>query len=198
MISKSSLARRATALLGGIALLKGALAPANLAAQSASSDPWLARTPSVAFESRRAVDAPVQIDVPKKDWMVLPTGESVLVVLASRLGDAVVLVERSALLQTLEPSQITDLFVQLEVDAIKVRHPKAADFKTRLLDVGDRRFIAVEYARPGVLGSERVRQYSLPIGKSLYRVTCISLASKFALYDPVFSHIAGSFSVTEQ
>jgi hypothetical protein len=48
-----------------------------------------------------------------------------------------------------------------------------------------------------VLGSERVRQYSVPVGRQLYRLTCISSAAQFAAYDPVFAHIAASFTATE-
>jgi hypothetical protein len=121
----------------------------------------------------------------------------VLLVLATKKGDAVVLVERSMLRQALEAADITDLFAQIETDAIKERQPKATDFQSKVLDAGDRRLVAVQYGRPGVLGSERVRQYSVAVGKQLYRVTCISSAAQFAAYDSVFSHIAASFTATE-
>jgi hypothetical protein len=187
---------RAVALL--LLAVAAAAAPA-LSAQGAAvkADPWLARSTRLQFQPQRAADAPVQIDLPKKDWSVLPSSGSVLLILASKKGDAVVLVERSSLAQPLEPADITDLFAQIETDGIKERQPKAADFQSKVLDAGDRRLVAVQYGRPGVLGSERVRQYSVPVGKSLYRVTCISSAAQFAAYDPVFSHIAASFSATE-
>jgi hypothetical protein len=186
----------------GLVLLAGSLAasfPAPLAAQAAAkaTDPWLARSAKLQVQPQRAADAPIQMDLPKKDWMVLPSSGSLVLALASRKGDAVVLVERSTLRQALEAEDITDLFAQLEVDAIKERHPKAADVQSKVLDLGARRLVAVQYTRPGVLGSERVRQYSVPVGRLLYRVTCISSAAQFAVYDPVFSHICGSFTVTE-
>src|SRR5262245_56293994 len=130
---------RTHAVLLGMVALTGFLAAASPAAQSAPTDPWFARVTGVDFESRRAADAPLQMDVPKKDWMVLPSSGSVLLVLASRRGDAVVLVERSVLQQALEAAKITDLFAQIEVDAVRERHPKAADFKSRLLYAGERR-----------------------------------------------------------
>jgi glucose/arabinose dehydrogenase len=161
------------------------------------SDPWLVKTAKFQFQPQKAADAAVQLDLPKKDWMALPSSGSVLLVIASRKGDAVVLVERSSLQQPLQAEDITDLFAQIETDAIKERQPKAADFQSRVLDSGERRLVAVQYARPGVLGAEKVRQYSIPVGKQLYRVTCISSAAQFAAYDPVFAHVAASFTTTE-
>ncbi len=52
-----------------------------------------------------------------------------------------------------------------------------------------RRLVAVQYSRPGVLGSERVRQYSVPVGTELYRVTCISSAAQIRRLRPgVLAH----------
>lgn len=194
---------RNVALLFCIVLVIGSLAgaaPPASGAQTAAAkatDPWITRSTKVQFQAQRAADAPLQLDLPKKDWMVLPSSGSVLLVLASKKGDAVVLVERTTLRQALEASDITDLFAQIETDAIKERQPKAADFQSKVLDSGDRRLVAVQYSRPGVLGSERVRQYSLAVGKQLYRVTCIASAGQFTAYDAVFSHIAASFNATE-
>ncbi len=194
---------RTSALVCGIVLLIGSLAGAwprmsgGQAPAARATDPWITRTTRVQFQPQRAADAPVQLDLPKKDWMVLPSSGSVLLVLATKKGDAVVLVERSMLRQALEAADITDLFAQIETDAIKERQPKATDFQSKVLDAGDRRLVAVQYGRPGVLGSERVRQYSVAVGKQLYRVTCISSAAQFAAYDSVFSHIAASFTATE-
>ena len=191
---------RIIALSGAIALLTGSLAaalPPAVAVQAESVDPWIASATRLEFQTQRAPDAAVQLDLPKKDWMVLPSSGPVLLVLASRKGDAVVLVNRSVLLVALEAADITDLFAQIEIDAIKKQHPKATDFQSKVLDAGQRRLVAVQYSRPGVLGGERVRQYSMPIGKQLYHVTCISSAAEFAAYNPVFSHIAASFRVIE-
>jgi hypothetical protein len=190
--------RRTTAGVAALILLVAA-PTATSAGQAAATktDPWLVKTAKLQFQPQRAAEAPVQLDVPKKDWSVLPSSGSVLLIIASKKGDAVVLVERTSLLQPLEPADITDLFAQIETDAIKERQPKAAEFQSKVLDSGARRMVAVQYSRPGVLGAERVRQYSMPVGKQLYRVTCISSAAQFAAYDPVFAHIAASFTAGE-
>lgn len=169
---------------------------ASQAAPAGAADTWLARSTRMAFQPWTSPDAPVRLDVPQKDWMVLPASGPIVFVMASRKGDAVVLVERATLRQALEPGDITDLFAQIEADAIRERHPKAADFELKVLDLGARRLVAVQYGRPGVLGPERVRQYSVPVGQQLYRLTCISRAAQFAVFGQVFSHVAASFTVT--
>lgn len=49
-----------------------------------------------------------------------------------------------------------------------------------------------------MLGPGLVRQYSVPIGTPLYRAARIRRAARCAVYDPVFPHIAASFTVTEE
>jgi hypothetical protein len=184
--------------LAAVAVTLGLAASSSQAAGAqAQADPWLMKSAKLQVQPQRAAEAPVQVDLPRKDWVVLPSSGSMVIILVSKKHDAVVLVERSALAQALAPSDITVLFAQIEADAIKERQPKAADFQSKVLDAGDRRLVAVQYSRPGSLGSERVRQYSVPVGKQLYRLTCISSAAQFAAYDPVFAHIAASFSATD-
>jgi len=190
--------RRTIAGVAALSLLVALPAPTSAGQAAATkTDPWLAKTAKLQFQPQQAPEAPVQLDLPKKDWSVLPSSGSVLLIIASKRGDAIVLVERTSLLQPLEPADITDLFAQIETDAIKERAPKASEFQSKVLDSGERRMVAVQYSRPGVLGAERVRQYSMPVGKQLYRVTCISSAARFAAYDPVFAHIAASFTAGE-
>ena len=79
----------------------------------------------------------LQLDLPKKDWMVLPS---------SGVGGAHRRPARRATpscsssdrrcVQPLDPADITDLFAQIETDAIKERQPKATDFQSKVLDSG--------------------------------------------------------------
>ena len=150
------------------ALLTGTVAatpaPQRKAATVASpgTDPWVSRAARLQVRPQRSADAPLQVEFPAKDWMVLPSSGALVFAAATRRGDAVVLIERSTLRQALDPADITDLFAQIEMEAIKERQPKAADFQSKVLDTGARRLVAVQYGRPGVLGNERVRQYLVP------------------------------------
>lgn len=167
-------------------------------AKPAAPDPWYGGTTRVQFQPLKGAAATgFQIDWPKKDWLLLPSAGSLLMVVASKKGDAMVVVERTDLRQTLEPSDITELFAQLESDAIKEKQ-KALDVQARVIEAGARRLVAVQYQRTGALGAERVRQYSVPVGKQLYRVICISSAQEFLKYDPVFAHMASSFVAAPQ
>lgn len=167
------------------------------AGKNGGQDPWYGRTTRAQFQPIKAPDGGFQMEWPKKDWMPLPSAGSLALVLASRKGDALVVVERSTLRQPLEPADITDLFAQLESDVVKEQQ-KALDVQARVIESGDRRLVAVQYQRAGVLGTERVRQYSMPAGKTLYRVTCISSDGRFASYDPLFAHMAASFAAVAE
>ena len=173
------------------------LGSASAVAQAPKADPWLARTTATDFDLQRGPDTPVRVAVPRKDWMVLPTGRSVLFVMAARKGDAVVMVERTPLSLPLEPDDVTEVLAQIQIDTIKSRETRASDFEPRVIDAGERRLVAVQYKRPGALGAERVRQYSLPIGKWLYHITCAASGNQFVSYEPLFAHIAGSFAASE-
>jgi hypothetical protein len=159
----------------------------------AGSDPWYGRTSRVQFQALKVAGEGFQVEWPKKDWLVVPSG-SLALVLVSKKGDAAVVVQRSSLRQPLDPSDITELFAQLEAESIKEQQ-KVLDLQARVIDAGARRLVAAQYQRDGALGVERVRQYSVPAGKRLYRLVCISTAGQFLAFDPVFAHIAASFTV---
>jgi hypothetical protein len=162
-------------------------------APPANTDPWYSRASRVQFQALKLVNEGFQMEWPKKDWLLVPSTSPLSVVLVSKKGDASIVVERSSLRQPLEASDITDLFAQLESDAIKAQQ-KALDVQARVIDAGAQRLAAVQYHRDGALGPERVRQYSIPAGKRLYRIVCVSTAAQFLAFDALFAHIASTFA----
>lgn len=177
--------------------LAALLACGGASLQAQKPDPWLARTNASAFDTQKGTEAPIVLNVPKNNWMTVPAPRSVLFLMAARKGDAVVSVERAPLSLALQPEDVTDVLAQIQVDAIKAREPRATEFEARVLDAGDRRFVAVQYRRAGVTGAERVRQYTLPVGHWLYHITCAASLTQFASYEAVFAHIASSFTAAE-
>jgi hypothetical protein len=161
--------------------------------RSAGSDPWYGRTSRVQFQPVKVAGEGFQLEWPKKDWLMVPSG-ALSLVLVNKKGDASVVIQRSLLRQPLDPSDITELFAQLESDAIKERQ-RALDLQARVIDAGGRRLVVVQYQRDGALGVERVRQYSVPAGRWLYRLVCVSSAAQFLSFDPIFAHMAASFAV---
>ncbi len=181
-----------TAILPLFFLLLFACSSLAQAPAPAGTDPWFGRTTRTAFQPLAVPEEGFQLEWPKKDWMRLPSAGPLSLVLASRKGDAIVVVERTTLRQALEPADITDLFAELESDAVKQRQ-KPLDLQARVISAGERRLVALQYQRAGALGEERVRQYSVPAGKRLYRLICVSTAAQVLSYDAIFAHIASTF-----
>ena len=128
-----------------------------------------------------------------KDWQAIGGAGDVVVSLAQKKNEAAVIVERFKMNTALAPQDVTDLFAQIETDVLKERQPKATDVASKVVDQNGQRLIVLDYARVGVAGPERVRQYSFPLGQVLYRLTCSAPTVHFAKYDQVFAHIADTF-----
>ena len=95
----------------------------------------------------------------------------------------------------LAPSEIDDGFAQLETEPVVSRQVSVNGVGTRVMELEGRRAVVVDFSRQGVAGGERVRQYSLPFGKHLYRLVCSAPAGLFAKYERTFAAMAGSFAL---
>jgi hypothetical protein len=153
------------------------------------------RAPKLEMQPFQGPNSRIRLEYPKKDWQVVPGGSSVIVTLAQKKGEAAVVVEESRLNQALASNDITDLFGQLEADIVKERQPSATDVQAKVVEAAGRRFVILTYGRKGVIGPERVRQYSIPTGIELYRLTCSAASAQFTRYEQVFAHMAASFAV---
>ena len=141
-------------------------------------------------------DSAFTIEIPKKDWRTLPGVGAVVVVFSDAKAEASVALEHARLQQSLEPSEITQLFVDIEVENIKARDAGSEGFRTALrTDPDGRRVIAIDFTRKGLKGVERVRQFSLPSGSDLFRLICSAGPQQFDRYAPVFEHMAESFKI---
>jgi hypothetical protein len=193
----------------GLSALVIALACAVIAGATESEQE---ATPPAAGEYGRAPKLEVQqfdnrqirFEYPKKDWeivprpatAVIPGATAPIVSVVQRKREAAVVVEQTKLHQPLALDDITDLFSQLEADSIRERQPQATDVRAKLVDVGGgRRLVILTYGRQGVGGPERVRQYSIPAGADLFRLTCVATVGQFGRYEAVFAHVAASFAV---
>jgi hypothetical protein len=170
-----------------------AAAGSALPAQQAA-DGWYGRNPKLQTLTLQDPGGAFRVEYPRKDWMVVPGGGASVLTLTHKKGEASVVLERSRLNQALEPSEITELFAQLEADYVKEVQLRSADLKSRVIDDGPRRLAAVQFVRQGQGGPETVRQYSIPVGRTLYRLICVSTPARIAKYEAVFAHIAASFA----
>lgn len=134
------------------------------------------------------------IDYPEKDWSLVPGGNAMLVAIAQRRFEAVLLVERSTLQVALSDEEIGDVFLSVEAEHIRESSPSATDIKADLQQLGDRRVAAFVYRRNGVLGPERVLQYSMPAGTSLYRIIAVAKPESFDRHLPALQAMAASLA----
>jgi hypothetical protein len=136
------------------------------------------------------------LEFPKRDWQTVSGVGSVIVVFSQAKTEASVAVEHAGLKQALAPEDITQLFVDLEVQNVKERDAKTGGFRTALRTGSDgRRVIAIDFTRQGLHGVEQVRQFSLPSGSDLFRLICSASPAVFDRYAPVFEHMAESFKI---
>jgi hypothetical protein len=162
------------------------------------------KTPGTPAASPHALKADAQVfrdpgsrfhfEFPKSGWQIVPGGTVAVVSLLERAGEAAVVIERNRLDTPLAPADITELFAQVEADTLREQQPAAAEIEARLTILDKRRVVVTNYSRRGVNGPERVRQYSISTGSVLYRLTCSALTPHFERHEPVFAHVAVTFS----
>jgi hypothetical protein len=171
-------------------LVAGLLVSAGLAPQFA----WSAAVSSKDFQLFRDPAGRFSLEFPK-DWQVNAGVGDVLVTFAQKKNEAALVVERFHLNLAPTAEKIDELFAQIEEDTLKERQPQASAVSHKIADANGRRFIVIDYTRPGLTRPlERARQYSLPIGQDMYRLICSAVPAQFAKYDPLFAHVNESFA----
>lgn len=157
---------------------------------------WLGGGKPDDYVTFKPADERFAVDVPKRDWRTVAGAGSVLVVFSEAKSEASVALEHIRLKQSLEPGDITQLFVDLEVESVKERDASADGFRTDLrTDAEGRRIIVIDFTHTGLRGPEQVRQFSLPWGSDLFRLICSAAPTMFERYAPLFDHMAGSFKL---
>jgi hypothetical protein len=102
-------------------------------------------------------------------------------------------VERIRLRQRLEPRDVTDVFAQIEADVVKENQPGAADVAAKMTREENRAVIVIDYTRETLGGRQRVRQYSIPAGADLYRITAMAQPNTFQRHEGVMAAMVGTF-----
>lgn len=126
------------------------------------------------------------------DWSMVSGASEPLVIFVPRNKEAALVVERFRMKQSLAKDDITDLFATIENEFLKENQPKITDVSSKIVTQNGKRIVVIDYTRPGLVEKERVRQYSFPVGQSLYRITCAAVAKEFRKYEPTFGDVAES------
>jgi hypothetical protein len=132
-----------------------------------------------------------EIDYPAKDWKRLPVGSSL--VAFARNDDATLSVDHVTLVESLTPSEVAGM-PAVELSTLKDQQPKAKDFKSDMLDSKAGRGVLIRYSRVGV-GPETVVQYSIPVGRELFRINGIITDKQLTKYEPIVMYMIQSFRV---
>lgn len=167
---------------------------ATSALAQAPSDPWFMRSPRPKdFEVPKVALGGFTIELPK-DWQLARGFNTFLLVVTEKtknsLPGASIIVERWQLADSLDVNEM--LATYLRDEYLKKRETAVQKFDQELKDVAGRKFILTRYTRDGVVGQDAVVDYSMPIGKVLYRVTGIAPMSQVTRYQPTFAHVAFS------
>ena len=171
----------------------------HLTAQAA--DPWFARSAKPKdFEAPRLPWAGINIELPK-GWQLLTGHSGILLTAAekarSNQAGGVIILEQMRLGDTLLPKDLTDATLNFEAVSTREREPSAEKFEQQIKQASDgRRFIFIQYTRPGLYGPDRVTQYSVPAGLTLFRVIGIAPEAQVAKYQSTCAHVADSFKAT--
>jgi hypothetical protein len=148
----------------------------------------------VEYQALTAPGGRFTLEYPKKDWRVLPGGGAVALTLGHSKNEAAVVIEYMRLDPPLSPNDITAVFVdEIELVELKQRQPGATNFRTGLMTGAEGKQGQIDFERPGMKGTEHVRQFSLPRGNDLYRIVCSAPMELFPKYEAVFSHIVETF-----
>jgi hypothetical protein len=134
-------------------------------------------------------------EYPTKDWEQIAGGTSSVMTLTPKKRDAAVVIEYQPLRLELAPSEIDEEFAKLELEPVTARQPGATNTGLKLVEMGANKVIVIEYSRKGLMGPETVRQYSLALGKHLYRIVCSAPTASFGKHEPVFTAIVESFKL---
>jgi hypothetical protein len=136
------------------------------------------------------------IDYPKRDWSLLPSVGSALVVFIHKSKEAIVAVERIKIPVALAPNDIIDETAKYEVEDWRARRPYATGFAAQVFPYFDSKAIIIDLTQPGALGPEHARLYTLFRGTDKYRVICTTTLPTFEKYKETIHKMALSLSPT--
>lgn len=131
-----------------------------------------------------------ELEVPTKDWKVLPSVGSSLAIF-SRKDGPVVSIDRMKLAGRLTPAEV-DAMSEIELSRVKEQQPKVKDFKTEMLDSKSGRGVLIRYSRVSN-EPEVVVQYSVPVGQDLYRLNGVVPEKLLSKNEAVVMHMIQSF-----
>ena len=112
----------------------------------------------------------------------------------ARSEDATVSVDHVTLLEGFSAAELEGM-PAVELAALKEQQPRAKDFKSDMVDSKAGRGVLIRYARTGT-GPETAFQFSVPVGRELFRINAAITDKQLAKYEPIVMYMIQSFMAT--
>ena len=145
---------------------------------------------NVKFQTFRDPTARFEIEYPAKDWKRLPSGGSSLAVFARNDGPTL-FVDHLTLGEAFTKAEIEGM-PAVELATLKDQQPKAKDFKSEMVDSKAGRGVLIRYSR-ATTEPETVVQYSIAVGKELFRINGVIPDKQVTKYEPIIMYMIQSF-----
>jgi hypothetical protein len=134
-----------------------------------------------------------EIEYPAKDWRVLPSAGSTLAGFSGKDNAALFIEAPFKMADALTPAELEAL-PEIELAALKKQQPGVKEFTSDMVDSRSGRGVLIRYSR-ATGETEAVRQYSIPVGKDLYRLNGVVPSRLLAKNEPIIVHMIQSFQV---
>jgi hypothetical protein len=131
-----------------------------------------------------------ELEYPEKDWKRLPSVGQNLVSF-SRNDGPTFFVGHVRLSEPFTEAEIANL-PAVELTTLKDQQPKAAGFKSDVLESKTGRGVLIRYTREGA-GPETVIQFSIAVGTELFRINGVIPDKQVAKYEPIVMYMIQSF-----
>ena len=145
-------------------------------APKVAPDPWFGRSAKARdFSPAKLPWKIFTIELPD-DWQMVPGLASTLLTIAERGSGnqpaGAIVIEHTANVLPLGPSDVDARLARNELDFMASRDPAGTKFASEAKEVNNRRFVLIQYSRPGFFGPDHVAVYVFPTGKAA-RLICI-------------------------
>ena len=186
-------------VLLGIAL---GLIQAQIAeSQGAPPDKWYARSSKPRdFETPRGLPGKFAIELPKRDWQIVPGYGGVEFMATEKAKNnqaavAVMILDHMQLRSPIGPKDVDAGLAEIESSLVRGQ-AGGQKVEQQVKEAEGRKFIFIQYSKPGLSGPDRVVQYSIPVGAVMYRLICIAPEAQLNKYQEIFAHAAASFKAS--
>lgn len=165
-----------------------------------TSDAWYGRSKAARdFETAKGLPGTFTIELPKA-WQIVPGYGGIVFIAAAeknrnKQSPAAIILERMQLRTPIGSGDVNATLAGIEGDLVRGT-PGVQNFKQEVKDVDNRRFIFIQYSKPGLNGTDLVAQYSIPAGAVMYRLICIAPEAELSRYQTMFAHVAASFKTS--